>query len=105
MQFTYTTKYCHDDSFFKLTTILSFSVSACITVLDKTFSFIIPYEVFSTVYRKALERMGINLIFYFTWYIVNSLNNLMSTAISGEVMIYPVYVDSITVSGTIGINV
>ena len=49
--------------------------------------------------------MDINLIFYFTWYLVNSVNNLMSNAISGKIMIYPVYVDIITVSGTIGMTI
>ena len=29
----------------------------------------------------------------------------MSNAISGTIIIYPVYVDIITVSGTIGVNV
>ena len=66
-------------------------------VWDKTFSFIISYEVFFTVYQKALDIMDIHLIFYFTWYIVNGVNNLMSNAISGKMMIYSVYVDIITV--------
>ena len=40
--------------------------------------------------------MGINLIFDFTWYIDNSVNNWMSNAISGKIIIYPVYVDIIS---------
>ena len=54
-------------------------------------------KYFFTVYQKALDIMGIHLIFYFTWYIVNGVNNLMSNAISGKMMIYSVYVDIITV--------
>ena len=72
--------------------MLLFSVNTCVTVWDKTFSFIIPYEAFFTVYRKTLERIFINLIFDFTWYIVNSVNNGMSNTNSGKIMIYPVYV-------------
>ena len=49
--------------------------------------------------------MGINLIFYITWYIVNSVNHCMYNAISGKIMIYPVCVDIITVSGTIGMTI
>ena len=47
----------------------------------------------------------IYLIFDSIWYIVDSVNNGMYNAISGQIMIYPVYVDIITISGTMGMNV